>query len=264
MQALERCPLFAFLGAAFKFERGFKCVLVLRHKACLEVVGIVCHCGKNRQAEEQKQRGESDAHEECGEVAEVAQEDAEAEARDEAHVLGQPQASLGAGLAAGFVTQKLQGCFAHLAKKPCECDEDERCGGHYGALDEDFPAPVHVEGWQAVGAVVEVAHGLGEERDAEGAPQSSCEGAYDGGKREVMEDDLALAVAAGKQRSDDGALFFNRGVGKHDEDKGHNHDDDVEQRRPHGGVAVYVVARVPDALVGVGVDEVVHARIRVR
>ena len=59
-------------------------------------------------------------------------------------------------------------------------------------------------------------------------------------------------------------MIFDGGVGKHDEDEGHDHDDDVEQRRPHGGIAVHVVACVPDALVGVGVDEVVYARVRVR
>lgn len=69
------------------------------------------HCGKNRQAEEQKQRGESDAHEERGEVAEVAQEDAEAEARDEAHVLGQLQASLGAGTCRWLRDAKTAGVF---------------------------------------------------------------------------------------------------------------------------------------------------------
>ena len=79
--------MLALLGAALELERGFERVLVLGCEARLEVVGVVCHRGENRQAEEQKQRGEGDAYEERGEVSEVAQEDTQAEARDEAHAL---------------------------------------------------------------------------------------------------------------------------------------------------------------------------------
>lgn len=87
LQSLERCPLPALLIAARKLERSLEGILVLGYEARLEVVGIVRHRGENREAEEQKQRGEGDAYEECGEVAEIAQEDAQAEARDEAHAL---------------------------------------------------------------------------------------------------------------------------------------------------------------------------------
>ena len=87
LQALERGPLLALLGAALELERSLEGVLVLGDEARFEVVGVVRHRGENRQAEEQKQRGEGDAYEECGEVAEIAQEDAQAEARDEAHAL---------------------------------------------------------------------------------------------------------------------------------------------------------------------------------
>ena len=61
----------------------------------------------------------------------------------------------------------------------------------------------------------------------------------------------------------DGALLLDGGVGKDHKDERHDHDDDVEQRHPHHGVAVYVVARVANALVGIGVDEVIHARVGV-
>ena len=263
LQAVEGGPLLALLGCALELEWGLERVLVRCHEARLEVVCVVRHRGKDRQAKEQKQRGERDAHEERGEVTEVAQEDAQAEARDEAHALREAQAALGAGLAAGLMAQELQGRLAHLAEKPRERDEDERGGRYHGAFDENLPAPKDVEGRQAVGAVVETAHGLGEDAHAERGTQKRGEDANNGGKREVVEDNLALAIAAREQRSDDGALLLDGGVGEHDEDEGHDHDDDVEQRRPHHGVAVHVVARVADALVGIRVDEVVHARIGV-
>ena len=76
-----------------------------------------------------------------------------------------------------------------------------------------------------------------------------------------MQHDLAAAVAAGEQRADNGALLLDGGVGEHHKDKRHDHDDDVEQRHPHRGVAVHVVARVANTLVGIGVDEVIHACI---
>ena len=76
-----------------------------------------------------------------------------------------------------------------------------------------------------------------------------------------MQDDLAAAVAAGEQRADNGALLLDGGVGEHHKDKRHDHDDGVEQRHPHRGVAVHVVARIANALVGIGIDQVVHARI---
>lgn len=78
-----------------------------------------------------------------------------------------------------------------------------------------------------------------------------------------MQHDLASTIAAGEQRADDGALLLDGGVGKDHKDERHDHDDDVEQRHPHHGVAVYVVARIANALVGIGVDEVIHARIGV-
>ena len=52
-------------------------------------------------------------------------------------------------------------------------------------------------------------------------------------------------------------------VGKDHKDERHDHDDDVEQRHPHHRVAVHVVARIANALVGIGVDKIVHARIGV-
>ena len=78
-----------------------------------------------------------------------------------------------------------------------------------------------------------------------------------------MQHDLASTIAAGEQRADDGALLLDGGVGKDHKDERHNHDDDVEQRHPHHGIAVYVVARVANALVGIGVDQIVHACIGV-
>ena len=78
-----------------------------------------------------------------------------------------------------------------------------------------------------------------------------------------MQDDLATAITAGEQRADDGALLLDGGIGKDHKDKRHDHDDDVEQRHPHHGVAVYVVARIANALVGIGVDEVIHACISI-
>ena len=76
-----------------------------------------------------------------------------------------------------------------------------------------------------------------------------------------MQHDFATAIAAGEQRADNGALLLDGGVGKDHKDKRHDHDDNVEQRHPHHGVAVYVVARVANTLVGIGVDQIVHARI---
>ena len=59
--------------------------------------------------------------------------------------------------------------------------EDERGGRYHGAFDDNLPAPKDVEGRQAVGAVVEVAHGLGEEGNAERASQARCKNSHDGG-----------------------------------------------------------------------------------
>ena len=159
------------------------------------------------------------------------------------------------------MTKELQRRLAHLAKQAHQRDENERGGGNHGTLHEDLPAPVHLEGWQAVRAVVETAHGLGKERNAERSAQKRRDHAHDGGKCEVVQHDLATAIAAGEQRADDGALLLDGGVGKDHKDKRHDHDDDVEQRHPHHGVAVHVVARIANALIGIGIDQIVHARI---
>ena len=76
-----------------------------------------------------------------------------------------------------------------------------------------------------------------------------------------MQHDLASTIAAGEQRADDGALLLDGRVGKDHKDERHNHDNNVEQRHPHHGVAVHVVAGVANALVGIGVDQIVHACI---
>ena len=159
------------------------------------------------------------------------------------------------------MTKELQRRLAHFAEQTHQRDEDERGGGNHGALHKDLPAPVHLEGRQTVRSVIEAAHGLGKEHNAECSAQKRRDHAHDGGKCQVVQHDLASAIAAGEQRADDGALLLDGGVGKDHKDKRHDHDDDVEQRRPHHGVAVYVVARVANALVGIGVDEVIHARI---
>ena len=221
------------------------------------------HRGQNRQAKEQQQRRKRDAHKERGEVTQVAQENAQAEARDETHALRKLKTALGARLAARLVTEELQRGLSHLAKQAHQRDENERGGGNRGALYKDLPAPVHLEGRQAVRAVIEAAHGLGKERDAERGAQKRRDHAHDGGKCQVVQHNLAAAIAAGEQRADDGALLLDSGVGEHHEDKRHNHDDDVEQRRPHHGVAVHIVARIANALVGVGISQVVDARIGV-
>ena len=93
------------------------------------------------------------------------------------------------------------------------------------------------------------------------AVPKSAATAHDGGKCQVVQHDLAAAIAAGEQRANDGALLLDGGVGKDHKDERHDHDDNVEQRHPHHGVAVYVVARVANTLVGIGVDQIVHARI---
>ena len=80
LQALECRPLLTLLGSALELQRSLERVLVLGDQACLEVVGVVRHRGQNRQAKEQQQRGKRDAHEERGEVAQIAQEDTQAEA----------------------------------------------------------------------------------------------------------------------------------------------------------------------------------------
>lgn len=159
------------------------------------------------------------------------------------------------------MTQKLQRSLAHLADQAHQRDEDERGGGNHGALHKDLPAPVRLEGRQAVRTVIEAAHGLGKEHNAERSAQKRRDHAHDGGKRKVVQYDLASTIAAGEQRADDGALLLDGGVGKNHKDKRHDHDDDVEQRHPHHGVAVYVVARVANALVGIGVGQIVNARI---
>ena len=234
---------------------------MLGDQARLEVVRVVRHRGQNRQAKEQQQRGKRNAHEERGEVAQVAQEDTQAEAGNKAHALRQLQAALGARLAARLVAKKLQRRLTHFAKQTHQRDEDERGGGNHGALHKDLPAPVHLEGRQAVRTVIEAAHGLGKEHNAERSAQKRRDHAHDGGKRKVVQHDLASTIAAGEQRADDGALLLDGGVGKDHKDERHDHDDDVEQRHPHHRVAVYVVARVANTLVGIGVDQIVHARI---
>ena len=159
------------------------------------------------------------------------------------------------------MTKELQRRLAHFAKQAHQRDEDERDGGNHGALHKDLPAPVHLEGRQAVRTVIEAAHGLGKERNAERGAQKRRDHAHDGGKRQVVQHDLATTIAAGEQRADDGALFLDGGVSEHHKDKCHDHDDDVEQRHPHHGVAVHVVARIANALIGIGIDQIVHARI---
>ena len=146
-------------------------------------------------------------------------------------------------------------------KQAHQRDEDERGGGNHGALHKDLPAPVHLEGRQAVRTVIEAAHGLGKEHNAERSAQKRRDHAHDGRKRKVVQHDLAAAIAAGEQRADDSALLLDGGVGKDHKDERHDHDDDVEQRHPHHGVAVHVVARIANALIGIGIDQIVHARI---
>ena len=264
LQALERRPLLALLGGTLKLQRSLERVLMLGDQTRLQVVRVVRHRGQDRQAKEQQQRRKRDAHKERGEVAQVTQEDAQAKARDETHALRQLKTALGARLAARLVTKELQWGLSHLAEQTHQRNEDERGGGNHGALYKDLPAPVHLEGRQAVRAVIEAAHGLGKERNAERGAQQRCEHTHDGGKREVVQHDLATAIAAGEQRADDGALPLDGGIGKHHKDKRHDHDDDVEQRRPHHGVAVHIIARIANALVGIGIGQVVHARIGIR
>ena len=261
LQALECRPLLTLLGSALELQRSLERVLVLGDQARLEVVRVVRHRGQNRQAKEQQQRGKRNAHEERGEVAQVAQENAQAKARDKTHALRQLQAALGARFAARLVTKELQRRLAHFAKQAHQRDEDERGGGNHGALHKDPPAPVHLEGRQAVRAVIQATHRLGKERNAERGAQQRRDHAYDGGKRQVVQHDLATTIAAGEQRADDGAFLLDGGVGKDHKDERHDHDDNVEQRRPHHGVAVYVVARVANTLIGIGIDEVIHACI---
>ena len=219
------------------------------------------HRGQNRQAKEQQQRRKCNAHEERGEVAQVAQEDTQAEAGNKTHAFRQLQTALGTRLAARLVAKELQRRLAHLAKQAHQCNEDERGSGNHGALHKDLPAPVHLEGRQAVRAVIQATHRLGKERNAERGAQQRRDHAYDGGKRQVVQHNLATTIAAGEQRADDGALLLDGGVGKDHKDKRHDHDDNVEQRHPHRRVAVHVVARIANALIGIGVDEVIHARI---
>ena len=161
------------------------------------------------------------------------------------------------------MTKELQRRLAHFAKQTHQRDEDERGGGNHGTLHEDLPAPVHLEGWQAVRTVIEAAHRLGKERNAERGAQKRRDHAHDDGKRKVVQHDLASTITTGEQRADDGALLLDGGVGKNHKDKRHDHDDDVEQRHPHHGVAVHVVARIANALIGIGVDQIVHACIGV-
>ena len=261
LQALECRPLLTLLGSALELQRSLERVLVLGDQARLEVVRVVRHRGQNRQAKEQQQRRKRNAHEERGEVAQIAQEDTQAEAGNKAHALRQLHTTLGARLAARLVTKELQRRLAHFAKQTHQRDEDERDGGNHGALHKDLPAPVHLEGRQAVRTVIEAAHGLGKERNAERSAQKRRDHAHDGGKRKVVQHNLASTIAAGEQRADDGALLLDGGVGEHHKDKRHDHDDDIEQRHPHHGVAVHVVTRIANALIGIGIDEVIHACI---
>ena len=236
---------------------------MLGDQACLEVVRVVRHRGQNRQAKEQQQRGKRNAHKERDKVAQVAQKDTQAEAGNKTHALRQLHTALGARFAARLVTKELQRRLAHFAKQAHQRDEDERGGGNHGALHKDLPAPVHLEGRQAVRTVIEAAHGLGKEHNAERSAQKRRDHAHDGGKCQVVQHDLATAITAGEQRADDGALLLDGGVGKDHKDERHDHDDDVEQRHPHHRVAVHVIARIANALIGIGVDQIVHARIGV-
>ena len=161
------------------------------------------------------------------------------------------------------MAKELQGSPSRLVKQRQQRDADEKRGGDHGRLDEDSPVPAHVEGRQAVAAVVEVAHGAGEERHAQRGAQAGGEKPHRGGKRQVVQDQLPPAVAAGHERSYDGALLLDGGVGQHHEDEGHDDDDDVQERGPHGRVAGDVVGGVANALVGVGVYELVDARVGV-
>ena len=149
LQALERRPLLAFLGSALELQRSLERVLVLGDQARLQVVRVVRHRGQNRQAKEQQQRGKRNAHEERGEVAQVAQEDTQAEARDKAHALRQLQAALGARLAARLVAKKLQRRLAHLAKQTHQRDEDERSGGNHEAQGSAARSRVDDSRWRA-------------------------------------------------------------------------------------------------------------------
>ena len=148
---------------------------MLGDQARLQVVRIVRHRGQDRQAKEQKQRPKRNANEERGEVTQIAQEDPQAEARDKAHALRQLQTALGTRFAARLVAKELQRRLAHLAEQAHQRDENERGGGDHGALHKDLPAPIHLEGRQTVRAVVETAHGLGKERDAECGAQKRRE-----------------------------------------------------------------------------------------
>ncbi len=236
---------------------------MLGHEAVLQVIGIVLHRRQDAQAEEQQQRRERDAHEERREVAEVPQEDAQAEAGREAQALGQRQAALGAGFAARLVAQELQRRLAHLAKKPDQRDAHEHRHGDHRRLDHDAPAPAHVKRRQAVGAVVEILHGDGEDVHAQGHADARGEHAHDARQQQVVGHELAAPVAARQQRADDGALLLDGRRGEDHEHERHDHDDDLQQHDPHGRVAGDVLGRVADALVGVGVEKVVHARVGV-
>ena len=171
LEALCGLPLGALVVGALELDGGLQRVLVLGHEAVHQVVRVVVHRWQDGQGKQQQQRREAYAHEQRGEVAQVAQEDANAEAGGKAQALRQPEPALGARLTARLVPEELQRGLSHLAEQAEERDEDEEGGGRHGALQEDAPVPAHLEGGQAVGAVVEVLHRGREESDAKHAAQ---------------------------------------------------------------------------------------------
>ena len=122
---------------------------MLRNNGIVQILGVVAHRGKNREREQQQQARKANAHEQRGEVAQIAQEYTQAESRGEAQPLGQREPTLHAALAR-FVTKELKGRVTHLAQQADERNQNQNHHRHNGGLEENAPAPGRIIRRQAV------------------------------------------------------------------------------------------------------------------
>ena len=76
-----------------------------------------------------------------------------------------------------------------------------------------------------------------------------------------MQHQLPLAPAARQQGAQHGALLLDGRAGKYHKHEPHDNDEQKQQHRPHGLVALHVVERIADALVVLGVNEAGERRV---
>ena len=149
LQRIGGFPRFALVTATLKLQRRLQRILVLRNNGIVQILGVVAHRGKNREREQQQQARKANAHEQRGEVAQIAQEHAQAESRGEAQPLGQREPTLHAALAR-FVAKELKGRMTHLAQQADKRNQNQNRHRHNGGLEENAPAPGRIIRRQAV------------------------------------------------------------------------------------------------------------------